>query len=138
MASNKIFQSTNYAFYIPKSKLQETMSWWMQHHYSISDDDNTDNTDTTFDYVIHPVTGCQTNDHTQWLLNSKDYDYQIVKENLLCCHNGPSACTCDIVTYQIRNDSNEQKCLTVSFDETNSENVQFKLDTCEGMKYFPF
>ena len=143
MASNKIFQSTNYAFYIPKSKLQEAMSWWMQHHYSVCN-----NVDVTFDYVIHPVTGCQTNDHTKWLINSKDYDYQIVKENLLCCHNGPSACTCDIVTYQLYTSENkeeeeeennnadeeESKCLTISFDEDNTNKAQFKLDTCEGEK----
>lgn len=116
--SNFIFQTSNYGFYIPPSHLQKSITFWMQHHID-------DNNNLLFDYVIHTVSGCQLNDHTKWLIVSGGYQTNLVTDNLVCCHNGPTMCTCNIVQYQIDNNY----CLSVQFK--NDENINFIKKECE-------
>lgn len=95
IASNFIFQTSNYGFYIPPQHLQQSVAFWMQHHADIAGE-------VAFDYVFHTVSGCQRNDHSKWLLESGGYDdSKIVLDNLVCCHNGPSLCTCSMVQYEL-------------------------------------
>eukprot|EP01084_Bolivina_argentea_P084036 152091_1 len=114
--TNFIFQTANYAFYIPAAYLQQTMRFWMQNHNEIH-------------YVIHAVSGCQFNDHSKWLVASSEYDTSIlVTDNLLCCHHGPAMCTCDIVQYQL-NDNNE--CLSVQFDGNDASFVNIECESAD-------
>ncbi len=56
------------------------------------------------------------------------YDRHLVTENLLCCHNGPALCTCDIVQYQIESAKNNQ-CLGIEF--VGMDTIQFVSAECE-------
>lgn len=116
--SNFIFQSSNYAFFIPPKYLQQSLTFWMQHH---NDPEN----DQLIDYVAHTVSGCQMNDHTKWLIVSGGYDPDLVTDNLLCCHNGPAMCTCNMVQYQLDNNNN---CLAIDF---NDDDINFISSECE-------
>eukprot|EP01084_Bolivina_argentea_P303687 524375_1 len=92
---NFIFQTSNYAFYIPPIHLEKTISYWIQYTNNIQ-------------WVIHTVSGCQFTDHTKYLLTPND-NINLVTDNLLCCHNGPTLCTCNIVQYQL----NDKYCLGI-------------------------
>ena len=47
------FTTAQYSFFIPPKQLQETSAWMLQHR-------------GIYDVYIHPNTGCETNDHTEW------------------------------------------------------------------------
>ena len=116
--SNFIFQTSNYAFYVPPRHLQKSLTFWMQHH---NDEEN----EQLFDYVVHTVSGCQMNDHTKWLIASGGYDGELVTDNLVCCHNGPAMCSCNMVQYQLDNNNN---CLGIDFVD---DNINFVSSECE-------
>ena len=52
-------------------------------------------------YAFHPVTGCQFRDHTIDLIPSQNFKPNLNQNALFCCHNGPAACSCDIVMYRV-------------------------------------
>ena len=49
------FTTGQYSFFIPRSRYAETTEWILQNR-------------GVYDVLIHPNTGCETNDHTKWAL----------------------------------------------------------------------
>ena len=124
LPGNIVFNTTNYAFFIPNMLMNQSMEFW-----------KINNNDKYVSWIFHEVTGCQINDHSKWINTNYGFfeSHGISLHNLLCCHNGPPMCTCNIVQYQIT----DGLCLTVNkeyMDGIRNDASLFVLKKCEDAR----
>lgn len=80
------FDLPNFSFFVPPALLHEVMTWWTQHRGTLS-------------LLVHPNSGCQDNDHTQWPASIGQPTTMNAPHGLACCHSGPAGCTCYVTLY---------------------------------------
>lgn len=81
--ADPIFSGANWAYYVPAAQLAVAEQWWRSHSEGL-------------DFVFHACSGCEDVDHTDWALFSYRYRFPMTKEALLCCHEGPPGCYCEL------------------------------------------
>ena len=120
ISSHKLWDSAQFAFFLPSDYVEIGMNWWMQHRYA-SDE-------ISFDLALHPAVGCQEMSHSKWLVTNNQFSTNLIYENLPCCHTGPASCTCDLVSFK---DETTQLCLSLNYNN-DAETLSFQLSECQG------